>query len=434
MNKEQFYNIISDTKILLNTNETSIDEIITEFPYFQTAYIAKSKILSDKESFKYDNFIKIASLYSVDRSKLFNYLSKKEEITNETKDKVVIEAINTNIVSHLEKELEIESTLKQENEISEQINSTENKELELPIKIEETTNTESDIVINETIETELNLEIKQETKELILHDKIEEKTLKPEETIADKILKSLENAPWQNKTESIADIILRKAAEAKKQRETTQKQDVAEPENVQIKPKIEVEIKKFEPVVIKKQEPIIANLQPKTENISKKTDEITEITKKTDDVSIEIKNTLKITNSSYFENEIAKKQTKEITEFTEMSFNEWLNFVESPLKNQEKNTTENNNQISLIDKFISNEKNIRIRANQYTPTNTDYFVKKSETEKDDFITETLANIYIKQKLYDKAIKAFVKLSLKYPEKNTYFASQIKKIEKLINKQ
>jgi hypothetical protein len=117
-----------------------------------------------------------------------------------------------------------------------------------------------------------------------------------------------------------------------------------------------------------------------------------------------------------------------------MSFNEWLNFVESPLKNQEKNTTENNNQISLIDKFISNEKNIRIRANQYTPTNTDYFVKKSETEKDDFITETLANIYIKQKLYDKAIKAFVKLSLKYPEKNTYFASQIKKIEKLINKQ
>jgi hypothetical protein len=51
---------------------------------------------------------------------------------------------------------------------------------------------------------------------------------------------------------------------------------------------------------------------------------------------------------------------------------------------------------------------------------------------EDSFTETLARIYLKQKRYDRALEIFKNLSLKNPEKNTYFADQIKYLEKLIN--
>ena len=91
---------------------------------------------------------------------------------------------------------------------------------------------------------------------------------------------------------------------------------------------------------------------------------------------------------------------------------------------------------SLIDRFLLSKPGA-IRRNPEDENKADNenrinMVEKSTTENDEFITETLAAIYFQQKSYEKALEAYKKLSLKYPEKSIYFATQIEEIEKLKN--
>ena len=50
---------------------------------------------------------------------------------------------------------------------------------------------------------------------------------------------------------------------------------------------------------------------------------------------------------------------------------------------------------------------------------------------EELFTETLARIYIKQGKYDRALSIFNSLNLKYPQNNSYFAEQIKYLERLV---
>jgi hypothetical protein len=82
----------------------------------------------------------------------------------------------------------------------------------------------------------------------------------------------------------------------------------------------------------------------------------------------------------------------------------------------------------LITSFIKGELG-PIRADKETTLKGDVSLA-SIREHDGFITDTLAQIYVKQGLYAKAIYAYEKLSLKYPEKSAYFAAQIEKIRNI----
>jgi len=91
---------------------------------------------------------------------------------------------------------------------------------------------------------------------------------------------------------------------------------------------------------------------------------------------------------------------------------------------------------SLIDRFLSSDhgpiKLDKSGNEHFQEKSENEIVAKSVNESDELITETLAMIYFQQKNYDKALEAFQKLSLKYPEKSVYFASRIEEIEKLKN--
>jgi pentatricopeptide repeat protein len=55
-------------------------------------------------------------------------------------------------------------------------------------------------------------------------------------------------------------------------------------------------------------------------------------------------------------------------------------------------------------------------------------MKKSEQLPGGLVTETLANIYVKQGRPEKAIEAYSQLQLKIPQKKAYFADLIQKIK------
>ncbi len=81
----------------------------------------------------------------------------------------------------------------------------------------------------------------------------------------------------------------------------------------------------------------------------------------------------------------------------------------------------------LIDKFISG--NPKITPKDQPSEKID--VSAHETfDKNELMTETLARVYLEQKKYKKALQAYKILSLKYPEKSSFFADRIKMIEKI----
>ena len=129
-----------------------------------------------------------------------------------------------------------------------------------------------------------------------------------------------------------------------------------------------------------------------------------------------------------FSNKTPEK--KEINNL-KLSFIEWIKFTEDKTISGEKKVLGDKksplqDKMSIINKFIDNDPKISpVKQSENTISQI-----KFDDYTDELMTETLAKVLVKQKKYKKAIRAYKILSLKYPEKNVLFATQIEKIKNL----
>lgn len=125
--------------------------------------------------------------------------------------------------------------------------------------------------------------------------------------------------------------------------------------------------------------------------------------------------------------EVQKENESEVID--SHSFLGWLN----QLKRTEQITTKSKtveprkSEEEIIEEFIKTEPRISAPEKKefYSPLG---MAKKSILDSEEIVSETLATIYAKQGNLEKAIRIYQKLSLLYPDKSSYFAALIKKLE------
>lgn len=108
-----------------------------------------------------------------------------------------------------------------------------------------------------------------------------------------------------------------------------------------------------------------------------------------------------------------------------------LSLDDSPEQPADESAPKLNGQ-SLIDNFLEGAGGrMQLKENpEYKPQLPDTS-DAAKDEEEGYFTETLANIYIKQGRYSKALEIIQRLYLNYPKKNVYFADQIRFLQKLI---
>lgn len=151
---------------------------------------------------------------------------------------------------------------------------------------------------------------------------------------------------------------------------------------------------------------------------------------------------------SHEEEEIEPSATEALVEETRgddgksHSFSEWLSRLkkkdteEEDIKEEQPSKSQLEEKLNLVDSFVEKLPELKKKSRLQKPLETKSSVNMNklmeDSEEGSMVTETLAKVYVRQKHYDKAIKAYEIMKLKYPEKSTFFADQISEIKKLIN--
>ena len=182
---------------------------------------------------------------------------------------------------------------------------------------------------------------------------------------------------------------------------------------------------------IKKQQDYLKDIPVESETIDIKEEDLNS--------SVDFNNTL---DSDLFERSTSKI-TEEPIPFNSnetYSFTEWLKLttlqpidrtieveaVKEELQEVIPVDTDRTKKMALIDQFLANKPKIKPRKDKFSTFN----LADLNRSTDRLMTETLAQVYLAQNNYTKAIQAYKVLVLQHPEKSGFFADRIREIKNI----
>lgn len=347
---------------------------VEKYPYFYTLRALLLYGLKKENHPSFEDYLNKTSIHSSNRVDLYHYINSKPL----PKEEKIIENVQEN------------STIK-ENTIEQKTESFNDEKLEEEVlKVEPISQIEEDNIDNDLVD------------EMIEND-TEESELRTDHVV-----------------EIISEDELNEVVEESKLAHKTSDQEI---ENAVLQTSgIEIPVEKPQPEEKN-------TIQETEENNLVETSESVVII---DEMTSEEKEVI-LQDSAIIEEKLNNNLDKE-----SFSFSDWLKKVPSQSKDQktieaEQETAEREIKYKLIDDFLEkNPKIIPMKKTDITPIQVSSNFSHNSEEYSDLMTETLAQIYIEQRKYDKAIKAYKILILKYPEKNSLFANRIKEIENLKN--
>lgn len=364
---EQFPNSCTERDI------ESLEALMLKFPFYSTPFVILAKVYHDQQNYKASEILKKASLRVFDRAELYNYIHSDN--SSGTDLEIIVNGNETIPQEH-------DSDLPEDNHNNSNIERIDNiqpmEDASLSIEVLE---------IPEYPKVD-SLTVEQESDNKIVFEKPDEQIEENEERV-----------------------------------DTTDINKEINPENILEKAPFLSEIE-----ATNKTEPEIHS-----ESITNEIEKETKVNNDLVQSNIEQSSTDNSNTPVNFFDWISKIDSSEPEEIkTSLHILDTLGTEEIQLINTLPNNKSKgfslpaNEAIDLIDEFIRKSPQISRPKKEFFKA--EKVAQKSLELSNEIVTETLAAIYAKQGHWEQAITAYQKLSLKFPQKQTYFAAIIEELK------